>query len=180
MKIPASPALHQPDPPPAMTEAQPAPASPRLRRLQADFDQMQRAFKSFDLIRLVAAQGDPPELYRLDYEVAGLEAGEENYPVPRDHHRVEIQLPADYPRVAPLCRMLTPVFHPNINPSHICVADHWTAGERLVDLAIRIGEIIAYQAYNIKSPLDAVAARWTDFNAAALPIDPRPLRPPQW
>ena len=73
--------------------------------------------------------------------------------------------------------MLTPIFHPNIDPSTICVGDHWTAGERLVDLAIRIAEMIAYQAYNIKSPLDAEAAMWADLHARQLPIDDRVLRP---
>ena len=67
--------------------------------------------------------------------------------------------------------MLTPIFHPNIDPATICVGDHWTAGERLVDLAVRIGEMIAYQAYNIQSPLDAEAAMWADLNAAKLPVD---------
>jgi ubiquitin-protein ligase len=74
--------------------------------------------------------------------------------------------------------MLTPIFHPNIDPSTICVGDHWTAGERLVDLVIRIGEMIAYQAYNIRSPLDGEAAMWADLNGEKLPIDARNLRPP--
>jgi ubiquitin-protein ligase len=75
--------------------------------------------------------------------------------------------------------VLTPIFHPNIDPATICVGDHWTAGERLVDLVLRIGEMIAYQAYNIKSPLDAEAAMWADLNVDKLPIDPRNLRPPE-
>jgi hypothetical protein len=63
--------------------------------------------------------------------------------------------------------MLTPCFHPNIEPATICVGDHWTAGERLVDLVVRIGEMITYQAYNIKSPLDGEAAMWADLHAAS-------------
>ena len=59
----------------------------------------------------------------------------------------------------------------------ICVGDHWTAGERLVDLIVRIGEMITYQAYNIKSPLDGEAAMWADINRDQLPIDNCNLRP---
>ena len=70
-----------------------------------------------------------------------------------------------------------PRLPPNIDPTTICVGDHWTAGERLVDLTVRIGEMIAYQAYNIQSPLDAEAAMWADLNQQVLPTDPRPLRP---
>ena len=98
-------------------------------------------------------------------------------PIERNYHVVEIKLVGDYPRMGPKCKMLTPVFHPNIVPATICVGDHWTAGERLVDLTVRIGEMIAYQAYNIQSPLDAEAAMWADLNQQVLPTDPRPLRP---
>ena len=97
--------------------------------------------------------------------------------MPRTVHQVEIQLTSEYPRQSPKCRMLTPVFHPNIDPASICVGDHWTAGERLVDLVIRIGELLAYQAYNIRSPLDAHAAMWADLNADKLPTDARTVRP---
>ena len=161
-----------------------APAQPRripmrLRRLTADAQQMAAAFRDFPMIRVVSTEGDPPEVYRLEYHVKGLDRAKKptQPPVPREQHLVEIRLTSDYPRVSPQCRMLTPVFHPNIDPSHICVGDHWTAGERLVDLAVRIGEMIAYQAYNIKSPLDAEAAMWADLHAGELPVDPRSLRP---
>jgi len=74
--------------------------------------------------------------------------------------------------------MLTPIFHPNFDPTVICVGDHWTAGEKLADLVIRIGEMIAYQAYNIKSPLDGEAAMWADLNQSSFPVDKRSLVPP--
>lgn len=70
-------------------------------------------------------------------------------------------------------------FHPNIEPTAICVGDHWTASERLTDLVIRIGEMIAYQAYNIKSPLDGEAAMWVDLNRGGLPTDTRDIHPPE-
>jgi ubiquitin-protein ligase len=116
-------------------------------------------------------------LYEIEYLVRGLERGKGSKPVPREIHKVEIRLTADYPRLPPHCRMLTPVFHPNIDPSTICVGDHWAAGERLADLVVRIGELIAYQAYNIKSPLDAEAAMWADLHPRELPTDARNLHP---
>jgi ubiquitin-protein ligase len=156
----------------------PAPKVPmRTRRLIADAKQMSEAFAGSELIKVRPVAGDPPEAYHVEYAVRGLERGKGNKPFPREHHLVEIRLTADYPRLAPQCKMLTPVFHPNIDPSTICVGDHWAAGERLVDLAVRIGEMLGYQAYNIQSPLDAEAAMWADLNQDKLPIDPRPLRP---
>ena len=67
--------------------------------------------------------------------------------------------------------MLTPVFHPNIAPHAICIGDHWNAGEPLWSMVARIGEMIAYQSYNTKSPLNGEAARWVESNQDKLPLD---------
>ncbi len=174
---------------PAAATAAPAVAAPpakvaavpmRTRRLRADADAMANAFRDFEPITVVPLAGDPPESYRVRYAVHGLERGTDGRPNPRGDHMVEIQLTGDYPRLAPKVKMLTPVFHPNIDPASVCVGDHWTAGERLVDLVIRIGEMLGYQAYNIQSPLDGEAAMWADLHRDRLPTDARPMRPPTW
>ena len=154
--------------------------APRTRRLMAEHEQMQKAFAGFDQIKIVGAVGNPPEQYEIEYHVKSFEPGDspDAQPVPRDVHRVKIELTSDYPRLSPRCKMLTPIFHPNFDETTICVGDHWTAGERLVDLVIRIGEMIGYQAYNIKSPLNGEAAMWSDLNGAKLPTDSRNMRPP--
>ena len=161
---------------------QPAPQqklSPRQRRLASDFRMMQEHFTDFPLIHLEQAQGNPPERYVVSYHVRGIECLKGDQVVYRNYHEVEIKLPGTYPRTPPTCRMLTPIFHPNIEPAIICIGDHWTAAERLCDLVVRIGEMIAYQAHNIKSPLDGEAAMWTDLHGDMLPIDGRDLTPPE-
>lgn len=176
-------AAEAPIPPAVAIPPQPPRKVPmRLRRLRADAEAMANAFVNFPAIRVRPLAGDPPEKYQVDYHIKGLERGPDGddegaEPVVREHHAVEIQLTSEYPRTAPRCKMLTPVFHPNIDPTSICVGDHWTAGERLVDLVVRIGEMIAYQAYNIQSPLDAEAAMWADLHPDRLPIDARNLHP---
>lgn len=152
--------------------------SPRQRRLATDFRLMQEQFSAFPLIHLEQASGNPPERYVVSFHIRGIERVVGGQVVYRDCHAVEIRLPGTYPRTPPTCRMLTPIFHPNIEPAIICVGDHWTAAERLCDLVVRIGEMIAYQAYNIKSPLDGEAAMWADLNQSLLPIDGRDLQPP--
>src|SRR5688572_12287535 len=174
--VPAASSVAAPPAPSVPSAA--APKLPmRTRRLLADAKQMSEAFADFPLINVRPVAGDPPEAYHVEYAIKGLERGKSNKPAPREHHLVEIRLTSDYPRLSPQCKMLTPIFHPNIDPATICVGDHWTAGERLVDLTIRIGEMIAYQAYNIQSPLDAEAAMWADLNQKDLPVDSRSLRP---
>ncbi len=160
----------------------PPPPPPRLpmrtRRLMADAEQMKKAFTGFPLITIESMQGNPPDLYRIAYRIRSLTREAGGKLAYQDHHVAEIQLTSEYPRQSPKCKMLTPIFHPNIDPVAICVGDHWAASERLADLVIRIGELIAYQAYNLKSPLDGEAAMWTDLNKEHLPLDPKDLRPP--
>ena len=38
--------------------------------------------------------------------------------------------------------------------------------------------MICYQEYNTKSPLNGLAAKWVEQNAALLPIDTRNVAPP--
>jgi len=37
-------------------------------------------------------------------------------------------------------------------------------------LVVRIGEMICFQSYNIKSPLNAKAAAWAELNQERLPL----------
>jgi len=146
--------------------------TPRLRRLQADYEQMAAAFTQHPHIRVVQVEGSPPERYLIEFRVRGL------VPLDRDDafqegdlHRAEVFLMLDYPRRPPFCRMVTPVFHPNIDAQKICIGDHWSAGQRLVHLVVRIGEMITYQSYNTKSPLNGKAAVWAQANQDRLPLE---------
>jgi predicted Zn finger-like uncharacterized protein len=142
----------------------------RLRRLQADYRQLREYLLQQPRIRLIQAAGDPPERYQLEYQIKSLRQIDEQLQM-IDSHTVEIALPLGYPRMPPQCRMLTPIFHPNIAPHAICIGDHWSPGEPLCSMISRIGEMIAYQSYNTKSPLNGEAARWVEQNLPRLPLD---------
>jgi Ubiquitin-conjugating enzyme len=146
----------------------------RLRRLKADYEALRRLARLHPLIEIEGAAGNPPERYRLILRVQSLrQRGDELEPA--DEHRLEITLPLGYPRDAPLFRMLTPVFHPNIAPHAVCIGDHWSAAESLDALIQRVGELLAFQSYNTKSPLNGAAAKWVDQHRDRLPIDRREL-----
>ena len=145
-------------------------SSVRLRRLQSDYEKLRDYLKRQPRVRLIQAEGEPPERYQLEYQIKGLRQVDEQLYV-TSSHMVEIMLPRNYPRMPPQCRMLTPVFHPNIAPHAICIGDHWSAGEPLWSMVARIGEMLAYQSYNVKSPLNGEAARWVDGNKDKLPLD---------
>ena len=154
-------------------------ATPRLRRLYADAQAVREEFTGHPYIQVTPLFGNPPEAYEIVFHVPGvvLEEGTSR-PVIRNEHRARIYLHKDYPREKPKCVMETPIFHPNFG-TYICIGDYWAAGETLVDIIIKIGQMIAYQDYNVKSPLNAVAARWVEENQRLFPIDRRDLYQPE-
>lgn len=153
-------------------------SSPRVRRLALDYEALLRRFADWPVIRLVAQHGHPPEHYRFSLHVKGLAVAPGGDIVERDEHLVEVNLSLGYPRRAPQCKILTPIFHPNFDHTTVCIGDFWAASEGLDDLLIRIGRMIAYQEYNVKSPLNGLAARWAAEHANLLPIDSREIAPP--
>ena len=142
----------------------------RLRRLTADYQRVYSIFAQHPFIRLVGTKENPPDRYFFAFNIAKLVPAGEDTKVPGEVHQAEVFLPVDYPRRPPFCRMLTPVFHPNIDPQKICIGDHWSAGQSLAHLIVRIGEMICYQSYNVKSPLNAKAAAWAELNANQFPL----------
>lgn len=128
-----------------------------------------RVFASHPHVQVREALGDPPERYRVEYLLRGLVMQNDEV-VEKESHLVEIFLTLGYPRQAPQCRMLTPVFHPNIAPHAVCIGDHWSAGESLAALIVRIGEMLTFQSYNTKSPLNGAAARWVEEHVDRLPM----------
>jgi hypothetical protein len=136
-----------------------------------DYEGVRRLVRLHPRIDVEGVSGNPPDRYLLVLHVASVrEKGGDIEPA--HDHRLEITLPGGYPRDAPLFRMLTPVFHPNIAPHAVCIGDHWSAGQSLDQLIQRVGEMLAYQSYNIKSPLNGRAAEWAERNLDRLPLDP--------
>jgi len=152
--------------------------SPRTRRLLLDHQTLTTRLSGWPLIQITGTAGMPPEIYRFTYNLRGLYVSSAGEILERDVHVLEVNLSLGYPRRAPQCRMLTPVFHPNFDDAMVCIGDFWAASEGLDDLVVRIGRMISYQEYNTKSPLNGLAAKWAAQNAKLLPIDARNIAPP--
>jgi ubiquitin-protein ligase len=152
--------------------------SPRIRRLIQDHELLKRVLRDWPLIQITGTAGLPPEIYRFTYRIRGLYVSGSGDILEREAHVLEVNLSLGYPRRAPQCRMLTPVFHPNFDDATVCIGDFWAASEGLDDLIIRIGRMIAYQEYNTKSPLNGLAAKWAAQNTNLLPVDARSVAPP--
>jgi ubiquitin-protein ligase len=143
-----------------------------------DHQTLNERLANWPLIQITGTAGIPPEIYRFAYHVRGLYVSPTGEILERGIHIMEVNLSLGYPRRAPQCRMLTPVFHPNFDDAQVCIGDFWAASEGLDDLIIRIGRMICFQEYNIKSPLNGLAAKWVEQNLPLLPIDSRSIAPP--
>ena len=152
--------------------------SPRTRRLLQDYETLTNRLAGWPRIQVSGTAGLPPEIYRFTYNIRGLYVAANGEILDRDVHELEVNLSLGYPRRAPQCRMLTPVFHPNFDDSAVCIGDFWAASEGLDDLVIRIGRMIAFQEYNIRSPLNGLAAKWAAQHESSLPIDAGSVAPP--
>jgi ubiquitin-protein ligase len=152
--------------------------SPRTRRLLLDHQTLTSRLADWPLIQITGTAGMPPEIYRFAYNLRGLYVAPSGEILERQVHVLEVNLSLGYPRRAPQCRMLTPVFHPNFDDAMVCIGDFWAASEGLDDLIIRIGRMITYQEFNTKSPLNGLAAKWAAQNPSLLPIDSRNVSPP--
>jgi ubiquitin-protein ligase len=142
--------------------------NPRQRRLAADFAAIRGEFSGHEHITVEPVGANPPDVYRITYRVRGLRL-EGDQPVTAEEHVCEVRLPLGYPREQPYVVPITPVFHPNI-AAHYCVGDYWSAGQPLADIIRKIGDMLQYRIYNVRAPLDALAAKWTAENEALLPI----------
>ena len=153
-------------------------ASPRTRRLKLDHETLTKRVAGSPVISITGAAGLPPEMYRFQYNLKGIYVTPAGEILERNTHVLEVHLSLEYPRRAPQCRMLTPVFHPNFDDASVCIGDFWAASEGLDDLVIRIGRMIAYQEYNTRSPLNGLAAKWAAEHLNLLPIDNTVVAPP--
>lgn len=127
------------------------------------------AFAGHPNIQISAIGALPPERYRILYKVPGLTLSADKRPTRTVQTVVDVYLPPTYPREKPYLTTMTPVFHPNFG-AHVCIADYWSPSQTLVDIVVQVGDLLQWRTYNVRSPLNAVAARWAADNQSQLPV----------
>lgn len=142
----------------------------RIRRIASDYEQVKKDFSGHKNIIVTPIGAKPPEKYHVTYFVNGIYLLPDGRIETLGRHEVEITLHADYPRYKPICKILTPIWHPNFRDGQICIGDIWGAGESLSDIIINIGDMIQYKSWNSYSPLSADAAQWAMENKHLFPV----------
>lgn len=144
--------------------------SARMRRIASDWEKIQKDFAGHKNIAVTPIGAEPPEKYHVTYYVNGIYLLPDGRIKTVQQHEVEITLHAEYPRYKPICRINTPIWHPNFRDGQICIGDIWGAGETLTDIIINIGDMIQYKSWNSSSPLSADAANWALENKNIFPV----------
>jgi ubiquitin-protein ligase len=169
--------------------------SPRMRRLQRDYELMQELAARTDMISFTAQSARPalpPERYVVTFECKSIaNVDRQGNPIFATHHQVEIYLHNQYPQRWPGMRWLSPIWHPNINHLNgsVCIdAAWWTASRSLDRLVIMLGEMLQYKNFHDDPtkppfPWDPEAARWCRAYRKAhpdfFPVDHRELLRPE-
>lgn len=142
----------------------------RMRRLSSDYEDIKKNFAGHQNIVVTPLGDEPPEKYHVTYFVNGIYLLPDGKIETLGRHEVEITLHAEYPRYKPICKILTPIWHPNFRDGQICIGDIWGAGESLSDIIVNIGDMIQYKSWNSYSPLSSEAAEWAMKNKHLFPV----------
>jgi ubiquitin-protein ligase len=147
------------------------------KRLESDYRELRNAFAGENLVDIRAVGTAPFRKYMIVYKVPSLRLNSSGQPIRVEQTVVEFSLPMGYPRVPPVARTVAGdvVFHPNFSASKICLMDHWAPSVQLSDLVREVGSMLQWEKYNIKSPLNAEAAEWSQRHRNELPLSTHQL-----
>lgn len=142
----------------------------RHRRLLADYEAIQQYVNRHSNLQLVEVEGDPPELYRISYLLNSL-ARVDGEIVPVDRQVVEISLSRNYPRVPPKCRILTPIFHPNVKGDTLHVDLRWNEHGSLLSVVTCVGQLLQFRELSETNAVNTEAVDWLKSNPQGIPTD---------
>ena len=151
------------------------------QQLAADYTQLKALLELQPRITVVRVEGDPPDHYELAYQVRGYVREETGEVGIGATHQVRLDLPFGYPHSAPIATPLTPIFHPEVDPTAFRIAERWQQNPSLADLVLLIGEMICGRVYQLDNPCNREATDWYAAHQDQLPLDaltPDDIEPP--
>ena len=151
--------------------------SPRDRRLQNDYEDMRKLADSSSMLSFTTS-GIPPVHYEVRARCIGLLKLADRI-VETTIHEFDLDLGTSYPLVPPAVIWRTPIFHPNINPPHVCTGNTWYAAMSLANYCIELCRLVQYQSFNEYDPLNQDAGLWLwamlRNENPNIPVDIRPI-----
>lgn len=137
----------------------------------ADFKKLQQSLAHYSDIRIILSNDFASNYFEVEYNLKGFISLPDKTIIQDTNHRISITLPFGYPHFAPTVKPLTSIFHPDIDPDAIRIADFWEENKALDKLIVYIAKMICGDVYNVESPFNIEAAEWFMDNIQILPID---------
>ena len=141
------------------------------QQLVDDFEQLQSSLELYPKVNIVKADGQPPDNYEIEFTLRGYIKEADGTVSIGNAHRVQVSLPFGYPHFAPTVKPLTHIFHPDVDPAAIRIADRWQQNPSLADLILYLGEMICGHSYSLSDPFNQEAADWYKEHQGNLPLD---------
>jgi len=154
--------------------------TPRTSRLERDFKEMQELQEQSTILEFEAI-GSPPERYIVTFHGASL--------VPNGKIRLgnvqkaEVRLMAEYPRIRPDIKWLTPIAHPNIFGGTVCLGKfsmEWVLSVKLVEVVEIMWDMARMAVLNPHSAGPSGGEQgttWAELDQKfGFPVDKRSLR----
>ncbi len=136
-----------------------------------EYEQLKETLELYPSIKLTKVEGNPPDNYEIEFHLKGYVRSPDSSIAIAELHRVLITLPFGYPHFPPTVKPLTHIFHPDIDPAAIRIAEHWQAKPNLSDLVLTIGEMICGNIYSNDDPFNQEASDWYEQHKGELPLD---------
>jgi len=145
----------------------------QLMRLENEWRRLQRTFAYHPHVRIIPLHGDPPDQYQVEYRLRTLVMPEGGVLEYTGSAAVHIWLPPGFPHEPPLVRPISAVFHPNVAPEGIKIDHIWTSAVSTLAMVVgAVGEMLAYQQYDLNSSFNSMAMDWVMANPEHVPVDP--------
>ena len=141
------------------------------QQLADDYAQLKDFLELYPNIVILKAEGQPPDNYDIEYKLRGYCRDDDGNVTISSTHQVRISLPFGYPHFAPIAKPLSPIFHPDVDPAAIRIAEQWQSNPSLPELVLHIGEMISGNVFNLEDPFQQEAAAWYKSHSEQLPLD---------
>ncbi len=140
-------------------------------QLAVDFEEVKNTLELYPCIEIIQVEGDPPDSYEIEYHLKGYVRDNDGSVRQGSQHRIRVSLPFGYPHFPPTVKPLTSIFHPDIDPDAVRIADYWQKNPSLPELILHVGEMICCNIYNLEDPFNQEAADWYAEHRDELPLD---------
>lgn len=140
------------------------------KQLETVFQEISDSFADNPEITVTPGEGSPPAQYTVTYHITGACREADGEVTSCDEHTVSLSLPFNFPNFPPNCIPESSTFHPDFDPSAICIDDAWETDKSIVQLILHMGRMISGEIFSEVNAFNEEAAEWYKANRDSLPF----------